>query len=225
MVEIPSIGTEMKITETNLYQPVKEFLNGLGFDAKGEICGCDVVALDKGEPVAVIICELKLSFTLELILQAVDRATACDEIWLAVYSKKTARARENDPRVKKLCRYLGFGLLKVHATNLVEIVVKPETWKPRRDGKFRSRIISEYNNRQGDPTQGGSTRKPIMTAYRQQAILCAQMIEQGETKLSVLKQTISDAPKILQRNVYGWFDRAARGHYVLTVLGKAAIHI
>ena len=46
----------MKISETNLYEPVKEFLNGLGFDAKGEICGCDVVALDKSEPVAVIIC-------------------------------------------------------------------------------------------------------------------------------------------------------------------------
>ena len=107
----------------------------------------------------------------------------------------------------------------------MEIVVKPEMWKPRRDSKFRSRILNEYNRRQGDPSQGGSTRKPIMTAYRQQAILCAEMIEQGETRLSALKQVIPDAPKILQRNVYGWFGRAARGHYVLTELGKEALQI
>ena len=139
------------MSETNLYMPVKAFLNTLGFEAKGEICGCDIVALDNGEPVAVIICELKLSFTLELILQAVDRASACDEIWIAVQSKNNRRGRENDPRAKKLCRYLGFGLLKVFPSNEVEIVVKPQPWKPRRDTKLRSRILTEYNKRQGDP--------------------------------------------------------------------------
>ena len=215
----------MTTSETNLYQPVKEFLKQLGFEAKGEVCGCDIVALDNGEPVAVIICELKLSFKLELILQAVDRSTACDEMWIAVQSKKNGFGRESDPRAKKLCRYLGFGLLKVHQSNTVEIVVKPQPWKPRRDTKLRSRILDEYNKRQGDPSVGGSTRKPIMTAYRQQAILCAQTINQGETKLSELKKTAPDAAKILQRNVYGWFIRRERGHYILTDTGKSAIQV
>ena len=215
----------MTTSETNLYQPVKEFLKQLGFEAKGEVCGCDIVALDNGEPVAVIICELKLSFNLELILQAVDRSTACDEIWIAVQSKKNGLGRESDPRAKKLCRYLGFGLLKVDPSNTVEIVVKPQPWKPRRDTKLRSRILDEYNKRQGDPSVGGSTRKPIMTAYRQQAILCAQTINQGETKLSELKKTAPDAAKILQRNVYGWFIRRERGHYNLTDSGKSAIQV
>ena len=31
--------------ETALYAPVKRFLESLGFEAKGEIRGCDVVAL------------------------------------------------------------------------------------------------------------------------------------------------------------------------------------
>lgn len=212
------------MSETNLYQPVKTFFNKLGFEVKGEICGCDVVALDNGEPVAVVICELKLSFNLELILQAVDRAAACDEIWIAIQSKKTGRGKESDPRVKKLCRYLGLGLLKIIGSDLVEVIVKPEPWKPRRDNKFRSRILEEYNKRQGDPTSGGSTRKPIMTAYRQQAILCARTIDSGETKLSELKKTAPDAAKILQRNVYGWFIRRERGHYQLTDTGKLAIH-
>ena len=215
----------MASTETNLYQPIKDFLYQLGFEAKGEICGCDVVALNNDEPVALIICELKLSFSLELILQAVDRSTACDEIWIAVQAKKNGRGRESDPRAKKLCRYLGFGLLRVDPSNSVEVIVKPQPWKPRRDTKLRSRIIEEYNKRQGDPSVGGSTRKPIMTAYRQQAILCARTIDQGVTKLSELKKTVPDAAKILQRNVYGWFNRRERGHYVLSDSGKLAIHV
>ena len=215
----------MASTETNLYQPIKDFLHQLGFEAKGEVCGCDVVALNNDEPVALIICELKLSFSLELILQAVDRSTACDEIWIAVQAKKTGRGRESDPRAKKLCRYLGFGLLRVDPSNSVDVIVKPQPWKPRRDTKLRSRILEEYNKRQGDPSVGGSTRKPIMTAYRQQAILCARTIDQGVTKLSELKKTTPDAAKILQRNVYGWFNRRERGHYVLSDSGKLAIHV
>ena len=215
----------MPSSETNLYQPIKDFLYQLGFEAKGEVCGCDVVALNNGEPVALIICELKLSFSLELILQAVDRSTACDEIWIAVQAKKNGRGRESDPRAKKLCRYLGFGLLRVDPSNSVEVIVKPQPWKPRRDTKLRSRILEEYNKRQGDPSVGGSTRKPIMTAYRQQAILCARTIDQGVTKLSELKKTVPDAAKFLQRNVYGWFNRRERGHYVLSDSGKLAIHV
>ena len=34
---------------------------------------------------------------------------------------------------------------------------------------------------------------------------------------------LPDAPKILQHNVYGWFDRAERGVYVLTDAGRAAL--
>ena len=63
--------------------PCKRFLEGLGFEVKGEVSGCDVVALDKGAPVAVVIAELKLAFTLELVLQAVDRLPVCDDVWLA----------------------------------------------------------------------------------------------------------------------------------------------
>jgi hypothetical protein len=38
-----------------------------------------------------------------------------------------------------------------------------------------------------------------------------------------LKQEIPDAPKILLRNVYGWFERVERGLYGLTETGRAAI--
>jgi hypothetical protein len=70
---------------------------------------------------------------------------------------------------------------------------------------------------------GGSTRAPIMTAYRQQALACASALAQGPRRVRDLKPEIPDAAKILLHNVYGWFDRAERGIYVLTEAGQAAL--
>ena len=70
---------------------------------------------------------------------------------------------------------------------------------------------------------GGSTRAPIMTAYRQQALACASALQRGPQRVRDLKPAIPDAPKILLHNVYGWFDRAERGVYVLTDAGHAAL--
>jgi hypothetical protein len=32
--------------ESSLYLPVKRFLESWGFEVKGEVCGCDLLALD-----------------------------------------------------------------------------------------------------------------------------------------------------------------------------------
>jgi hypothetical protein len=45
--------------ETSLYRPVKVFLEGLGFVVKGEVGGCDLVALKGDDLPVVVICELK----------------------------------------------------------------------------------------------------------------------------------------------------------------------
>ena len=209
--------------ESTLYLPVKRFLEKLGFEVKGEICGCDLVALREGEPAAVVIGELKLSFTLDLVLQAVDRTAACDEVWLAVRASRRGRGRESDARVKKLCRFLGFGLLAVTSTGKVDVIVEPVPWRPRRDAKRRSRIVDEHRRRQGDPASGGSTRLPIMTAYRQQALACAAALADAPARPRELKTNVPDAPKILLRNVYGWFVRVERGVYALSDAGKAAL--
>jgi hypothetical protein len=208
--------------ETALYLPVKRFLEKLGFTVKGEIGGCDLVALSGSEPPVVVIGELKLSFNLELILQAVDRAGACDEVWLAAQFSERGKGRESDARYRNLCRHLGFGMLAVTKSGHVEVIVSP-TAVPRRDLKRRSRLITEHRKRQGDPALGGSTRAPIMTAYRQQALACASALSHGPRKVRDLKPAIPDAPKILLHNVYGWFDRVERGIYVLTESGRAAL--
>ncbi|WP_407164751.1 DUF2161 domain-containing phosphodiesterase [Bradyrhizobium sp. ORS 111] len=209
--------------ETALYLPVKRFLEKLGFTVKGEIGGCDLVALSGDDPPVVVIGELKLAFNLELILQAVDRAGAADEVWIAAKISARGKGRESDARYRNLCRRLGFGMLGVTSSGDVEVLVKPPSAAPRRDPKKRSRLIAEHQKRRGDPVMGGSTRAPIMTAYRQQALACASALAEGPRRVRDLRTDIPDAGKILLHNVYGWFDRAERGIYVLTDAGRAAL--
>lgn len=209
--------------ESALYLPVKRHLESLGLSVKGEVMHCDLVGLSGDVPELVVIGEMKQSFTLELVLQAVERTAACDEIWLAVASSKRGRGREQDPRVKKLCRFLGFGLLAVTATGQIEVIIEPAPWKPRRDAKRRSRIVTEFHRRRGDPVTGGTTRRPQMTAYRQQALFIAEIMVDGPSRPRDLKTEAPDAAKILQGNVYGWFERLERGLYGLTEAGRAAL--
>ena len=208
-------------TETSLYRPVKRYLDTLGYTVKGEVCGCDLVAISGDEPPVVVIGELKLSFSLDLVLQAVDRTAACDEVWLAV--GPAGRKRLRDPRVRRLCRFLGFGLLGVSSIGAVEVLVEPRPWKPRQDKKRRARLIEEHRKRIGDPVQGGSTRQPIMTAYRQQALACAASLAKGPRRTSELRAAVPNASSIILRNVYGWFSRVERGLYELTTEGAMAL--
>ena len=208
--------------ETTLYLPVKRFLEGLGFTAKGEVGGCDLVALKGDEPPFVVIIELKLSFNLELVLQAVDRATACDEVWLA--ARISARkGREGDRRFRNLCRRLGFGMLGVSESGIVDVLVSPASPMPRREPRRRSRLVEEHHRRLGDPTEGGGSRSPIMTAYRQRSLACAALLVGGPRRPRDLKVAVPDASKILYRNVYGWFVRTDRGIYTLTKAGHDAL--
>ena len=88
--------------ETDLYPPIKRRLERLGLEVKGEVCGCDLVALSEGSPELVVIGEMKQSFTLELVLQAVDRTSVCDEVWLAVRASKGAWPGERCAREEAL---------------------------------------------------------------------------------------------------------------------------
>jgi hypothetical protein len=209
--------------ETTLYLPVKRFLEKLGFTVKGEVGGCDLVGLSGSDPPVVVIGELKLTFNLELVLQAVDRAGACDEVWLAAKMSARGKGRESDARYRNLCRRLGFGMLGVTSDGEVQVIVRPVATAPRRDPKKRSRLVTEHNKRKGDPTLGGSTRSPIMTAYRQQALACASAMALGPRKIRELKPEFPNAANIVRDNFYGWFERVERGVYGLTDAGRAAL--
>ena len=211
------------MAETELYLPLKAFMEGAGYAVKGEVNGCDLVGVKDGDPTVLIVCEMKLTFNLELVLQGVNRASFCDEVWLAARTSKTGRGREHDARFRNLCRRLGFGLIAVAPSGVVAVIVAPFAAAPRRDARRRSRLLDEHRRRVGDPQVGGGRGKPIMTAYRQDCILCANALLTGPQSPKQLKVLVARAPAILRSNVYGWFARESRGIYALTDIGRDAI--
>src|SRR3954449_12732917 len=100
-------------TEAALYRPVKAFLEAQGFEVKGEVCGCDLVAYRADEPPVIV--ELKLRFNLALVLQGIDRLRITERVYLAVL-RPPYRARglsPEAPAVRRLCRRLGLGLIVI----------------------------------------------------------------------------------------------------------------
>ena len=60
-----------KIRETDLYLPIKAFLEAQGYEVKAEVGPADVVAM-RGDELPVVV-ELKTQFSLALFHQAIDR--------------------------------------------------------------------------------------------------------------------------------------------------------
>jgi hypothetical protein len=75
--------------EEQLYGPVKAFLEGQGYAVKGEVRGCDLVARRGDEPPVIV--ELKRAFTLELLLQGVDRLALSERVYVAVPARSRGR--------------------------------------------------------------------------------------------------------------------------------------
>jgi len=212
--------------EASLYPAIKRFLEARGYAAKGEVQGCDVVAVrldpgDDSKPLLVI-TELKLGFTLDLVLQGVERAGVADQVWLAV--RATRRGRDQDRRTRALCGMLGFGLLAVPAgRGEAEVLIEPASWRPRANGRRRRAVLAEHAARQGDPSPGGTRSVPVMTAYRQEALACAAALQAGPLRPRDLAPHAPRAASILHRDVYGWFVRLSRGVYALAPAGEAAL--
>jgi hypothetical protein len=210
-------------SEVELYAPVKALLASQGYDVKGEVVGCDLVGVRGDEPPVIV--EMKLRFTLGLVLQGVDRLAVTDAVYLAV----PAAALPPRRGLNQLCRRLGLGLLIVHPGRRgarAEVVLDPLPYAPRKNPRRARRLLGEHARRQGDHNRGGGTRVPVVTAYRQEALRLAALLgRDGPATVKALRQS-ADAPnaaRILRDNVYGWFERVARGTYALTEAGTAAL--
>ena len=213
----PTAAASPRPREVDLYLPVKRLLEGQGYDVKGEVRGCDAVGVRGDEPPVIV--ELKRAFGLDLVLQGIDRLALTDAVYLAV----GAWPRDPDG-VRRLCRRVGLGLIVVSGDR-ADVILDPVPYRPRRDQRRLTRLLGEHRRRVGDPTEGGSVRRPIMTAYRQQAIRCLEVLGGGPLTLRAMRAAadVPDAAAIVSRDVYGWFERVARGTYGLSPRGRAAL--
>jgi len=88
--------------------------------------------------------------------------------------------------------------------------------------------LREFQRRVGDPNTGGQTRVGLVTAYRQDAILCARyLLEHGACKgAAVAKSTgVEAATRIMAADHYGWFERVSKGVYQVTPKGRQGLQI
>jgi hypothetical protein len=128
--------------EVDLYAPVKALLEGQGYAVKGEVLRCDVVGVRGDEPPVVV--ELKQRFSLDLVLQGVDRLAMTDRVYLAV-GALPKRRRE----VRALCRRLGLGLIAV-VGDRARVLLDPLPYRPR--GAPGARRCCSANTRGGSAT-------------------------------------------------------------------------
>lgn len=212
----------IKIKESDLYQPIKIHLQALGFEVKGEIKDCDIVAKRDEQ---TIIIELKLSLNITLLLQAVDRFSVADIVYIAV-PKQCSIYKKQAKQVKKLIKRLGIGLIIVDiqkTTQYVEIIFDPQDYTPRKNKRKQRALLKEFEQRIGDTQKGGSTRsKAGLTAYRQRCIRVAQYLQtHPSAKGAEINKTIDEpqATQFLSRDYYGWFEKLEHGIYRLSEKG------
>lgn len=212
--------------ETDLYLPIKRFLEDKGFIVKSEIKGCDVVAQREDD---IVIVELKKSFNLDLVLQGIDRKSMTDLVYLAVPRPKSLKGNRWR-RIKKLCKLLSIGLILVAVKgeeSLVEVVEEPTKYTPNYSHTKAKKLQKEFDNRKTDFNLGGSSKRPILTAYKEGALLIALTMKEKPDGLAIkeVKEGTNNprAGIILRSNVYKWFERVERGIYKLSDKGTEAL--
>mgnify|MGYP000536313642 CR=1 FL=1 len=215
--------------ETELYPPVKALLEGQGFEVKGEVGACDVVATrPAGDDVEVVVVELKVAPNLPLLLQAVDRLALTESVYVGVAAGHHL-LRKQRPRLVRLLRMLGLGLLVVEVdAGTVEVVLDPGPYRGRRRSSFRrQRLLGEFVRRVGDPNVGGAAAADgRVTAYRQRARrLADHLAAAGPCRARDVAEAVGDpgARDVLYRDVYGWFERVERGIYDLSPRGRREV--
>ena len=176
-----------------------------------------------------MIVELKAAFSLSLVFQGIARQSVADNVYLAVppFPRRTGRSKD----ALALCRRLGLGLLvvRLEPAPFVEALLDPAEYRPRRRRPRLGRLLREFQRRVGDPNEGGSSRRKIVTAYRQDALRCAAYLgTNGPTKAAVVANAVgvAKAGVMMRTDHYGWFERPAgtpRGTYGLTPRGRAAL--
>ncbi|MEO1459081.1 MAG: DUF2161 family putative PD-(D/E)XK-type phosphodiesterase [Pseudomonadota bacterium] len=213
-----------RLVETDLYPPVKALLEGQGYEVKGEVDGTDVVAR-RGDEDPVIV-ELKTGFSLGLFHQAVTRQSITDAVYIAVVRGSGRRFQAALKHNVTLARRLGLGVMTVRCSDgFVEVHLDPAPYAPRKSRRRRERLLKEFSRRVGDPNAGGSTRIPLVTAYRQDALRCAVHLETaGPSRgADVARATgVARATRMMADDHYGWFERVERGVYALTPKGHVA---
>lgn len=216
----------MNIKEEDLYHPIRQFLEHNGYTVHAEVENCDITAC-KGDELVII--ELKRSFSLKLVYQAIDRQKMSDSVYVAIPVLTESEYPKNIRQISRLLKRLEVGLILVHflkTRQRVEILFHPDTCERRHSAIRRRAIIRESANRVMELNTGGQVARKRLTLYRQQAIeiaVCLSMLDSASPSELIKLGCAAKTQSILSKNFYGWFQRIQRGRYALHTNGREAL--
>lgn len=221
------VSKEKKLYEVDLYKPIQKFFTKLGYEVHGEVHHCDVVALKDDE---LIIVELKLSLTVDLLMQATKRQKLTDQVYIAIPKPKYKMNSKKWHDLCHLLKRLELGLIVVSFLKSgakMEVCFSPQPFNRQRSKNYhvrnRKKLIEEMKGRNVNYNVGGSSKTKIMTAYKENCIQIANLLDRnGSMTPKALRQqgTGEKTLSILSKNYYGWFVKVGRGVYTITDLGK-----
>lgn len=218
--------TKKTLKEADLYAPVRDYLLGQGYAVRSEVENCDIAAR-KGDELVII--EMKRRFETQLLIQAARRQRMTDSVYIAIPRPKGGMRTSRWRGITHLLRRLELGLILVSLRRrkaLIEIVFHPLPFTRRKRKEARRAVLREMENRSGDFNTGGSVRKEIVTAYRENAIhVACALAKFGPLETRTLRAlgTGSKTTAILYDNHYGWFERIDRGVYAVKTRGRTAL--
>lgn len=214
---------ELKFTEAMMYEPIQGYLKEQGFHVQAEVKHCDIVAERDGH---IIVIELKKSFSLKLVYQAMERQSRADEVYVAIPRPKKGQNTKEWCSMIKLLKKLDIGLITVAMDSpllMVEEIFSPSASISKKHRIKQQRLLEEIQGRSGDYNVGGVRRKKIITAYREKSIELACILKKkGAVSYKELRSLGIPEKQIrmLYTNVYGWYQKVSKGCYTLSEVGK-----
>jgi hypothetical protein len=212
--------------ETELYQPIRDYLVRHGYTVRAEVEHCDVTAT-KGE--TLVIVELKRRMSPDLLIQATDRQRITDGVYVALPGPPELGRRSRWRGVMRLLRRLELGLLTVSfgkGASRVDVVFHPLPYQRQKQRRRQRAVLREMSARSDNRNEGGSSGRRLITAYREQAIHIACALDRFGPLAPRQLRALGTGGKtlsILSNNYYGWFTRIDRGVYALTAGGVASL--
>lgn len=211
--------------ETDLYEPIRAFLEEEGYQVQAEVKDCDIAAVKDGQ---LLIVELKKAFNLKLVYQGLERQSLTEQVFVAI-PRPSKGAREKAWKdMLKLLKRLELGLLTVALDSplkTVDVVLEPSDSPIRKNKKKKEQVRGELEHRQVNANVGGMTRRKIMTAFREKSIRLACLLEkEGQVSTASLRERgMEDYVGICIKNYDKWFQRVEKGVYALSEKGREAL--
>lgn len=218
---------QAKLYEVDLYKPIQSFFIQQGYEVHGEVNDCDITAVKDSQ---LIIVELKLNLSVQLLIQATKRQRLSDLVYIAIPKPKYSLHSKKWKDICYLMRRLELGLIIVSFQKegaRMDKIISPSSFDRKKSmqssKKKRETLLNEMKGRHKGYNVGGSNNTKIMTAYKENCIHIACCLEHyGPLSPKALRQmgTGKKTLSILNQNYYRWFERIRRGTYVISETGK-----